>query len=128
LPAICRFYLGVHVPSAQWRGLAVVVLAGCVAFALCHDVQVLWRKYSDNYSTANPSFVARISEHVEPPAVVFIKSKYLYSSLLYLLPNSDAAPIIYARDLGARNRQLLHYYPDRHGYIVRDEFTIEPIK
>lgn len=44
-----------------------------------------------------------------------------YQFVSYLYPQDEQGIVIFAEDLGDRNRLLMDYYPDRVPYFERDE-------
>ena len=57
-------------------------------------------------------------------ALVFISAKY-YWTVGHVNPQTDDAPVIYARNLGKKNQELMDSYPERKVYLEENgELTL----
>lgn len=103
----------------------------CVIIAMSINVPTLIKHYSNSYWGVNPDVQRAVKQAKIRNAVVFVGS--YYGSVL-----ADNSPllntsIIYARDLGVKNQQMMAYYPDRLYYLangskIQEIFIIPPAR
>ncbi len=120
---------GVHLQDrASGHGIAAVLLLFIWGTGWAQKMPDTIRHYANNYVNGNPGFYYSMLAQAKPPALVFIEyfdrpvrgykfSKYLY--VAHTNPPKDDAPVIFAIDLGEKNRRLMEYYPLRNVYIER---------
>ncbi len=128
LPAMARRYAKIPLSASEWRGWMVIVGSALVAVALSTTIRDLYHEYGHDYRIGRPRFARMIDQSVEKPALVLIRGRQLFYGLAYRQPPDDANEIIYAHDLGAENKKIIDYYPNRNVYRVRDEQTIETVR
>ena len=88
----------------------------CVIIAMSVNVPVLVKHYSASYWGVNTDVQRAVKREKISNAVVFVGS-YYGSVLAENSPLLDSE-IIYVRDLGAKNKQMMEYYPDRRYYLA----------
>jgi len=88
----------------------------CVIIAMSVNVPVLVKQYSNSYWGVNTDVQRAVKREKINNAVVFVGS-YYGSVLAENSPLLDSS-IIYVRDLGIKNKQMMAYYPDRRYYLA----------
>ncbi|MDQ1326771.1 MAG: 2 protein [Candidatus Poribacteria bacterium] len=88
----------------------------CVIIAMSVNVPVLVKQYSNSSWGVNTDVQRAVRREKISNAVVFVGS-YYGSVLAENSPLLDSS-IIYVRDLGVKNKQMMKYYPDRRYYLA----------
>jgi 4-amino-4-deoxy-L-arabinose transferase-like glycosyltransferase len=96
---------------------AVFCLVGILTlYAMANRTTELYKEYRNNYWQGNWAYNRMLIHSVDKPALIFINPYEAYRYVYFNMPPRDDAPIIYAKDLGEKNRLLMDYYPHRHVY------------
>ena len=77
---------------------------------------MLVKLYSDDYWSVNTKVQRAVKREKISNAVVFVSS--YYGSVLALNSPQLDSEIIYARDLGIKNKLMMDYYPEREYYLA----------
>ncbi len=94
------------------------VVALCIVFGMATTLPATSKALSFNQAIISERLAPKnLRAHGIDHAIVFVKDHLMFLSIYY--PQSDTAPIIYAKDLGDENRQLMGYYPNRTVYYER---------
>ncbi|MAG84474.1 hypothetical protein CMK10_09965 [Candidatus Poribacteria bacterium] len=93
-----------------------LIIGFCICVALCANVPVLIKLYSDDYWGVNTEVQQAIEREKLSNAVVFVNS--YYGSVLALNSPQLDSEIIYVRDLGVKNKLMMDYYPERKYYLA----------
>ena len=115
----------------------ILIIFGCL-FIYTSTVRIpqLCKYYSDSFWDVDNKLMQKVKEKKISNALIFqkgygLKDNGLGSGFLYNSPLLNT-PVIFARDLGNRNPELIAYYPYRRYYKTwRDsngEVQIEPLK
>jgi hypothetical protein len=112
----------------------IALLFLSVVFAGVFRIPKLYRFYSDSFWYVDNKLMKKVQELGINNALIFQKSygykgNALGSGFLYNSPNLQD-PVVFARDLGERNYDLIPFFPGRKYYLAaRDEtgnIIIEP--
>jgi hypothetical protein len=117
-PDIMRERFHASSSKGQIRYSLNLVIAFCISIALFVNIPPLVRVYSDDYWGVDTKVQRAVEEENISNAVVFVGS--YYGSVLPLNSPLLDNEIIYARDLGFKNKLMMEYYPDRRYYLVYD--------
>lgn len=118
------------------RGAALATVAGLVAYAFSDAIPWRYQQYGNHYWEGNYDYYEDILQNTQKPALVFIYTKpgskpywmgQHYFRVAFTLPPTPDSPVIFARDLGKRNTELMDYYPCRYAYM-RDQNTLKLIR
>lgn len=85
-----------------------------------YRIRELYEAYSNNYWEGHASYHQMLMNSLEKPALVFMPAYEEYRLVYFEGPPRDSNPVIFARDRGEENKQLMDYYPNRHAYIVKN--------
>jgi len=106
----------------------LLLLAACVVFAIAVSMPRLYKKYAGDYWYVSSSLGGVLEETVRKPAVVFVdvsipRSTQVPNLLAYgdgFLRNTPALDggIVFAMDLGKKNRDVMDLFPGRRYYIL----------
>ena len=127
--AVLRHSSEMHIKNAF---IALLFLS--VVFAGVFRIPKLYRFYSDSFWYVDNKLMKKVQELGINNALIFQKSygykgNALGSGFLYNSPNLQD-PVVFARDLGERNYDLIPFFPGRKYYLAaRDEtgnIIIEP--
>lgn len=127
--------------TAAWRstpersrlfstGVAGAVLLMAVFACRAADVQISpfwpWNSWCDapKHGRARADIQQSIEQHPgRHVAIVRYNRSILGPSWVFNSPDIDGQRVIWAQDMGERNRELLEYYPDRTFWIVEPDAT-----
>jgi hypothetical protein len=118
LPIVIAAAAGrVAFPRQMIYGAAVVFLAGMYVFSLVCFLSPNFSMKFDYCFGNTDNLLARLEEQYDlNNALVFISAEN-YWTVGYVNPQADDAPVIYARNLGKKNRELIESYPERKVYL-----------
>ena len=118
------------------RQAFMVLLVLSVLFSGCFRIPRLYQFYSDSFWEVDDKLMKKVQELGITNAVIFQKSygfkgNDLGSGFLYNTPRLDSS-IIFARDLGERNAELVPFFPKRTYYLAlrneKGEVIIKPLQ
>ena len=98
------------------RYFSSLAIGFCMCVALCINVPVLVKLYSDDYWGVNAKVQRAVKREKISNAVVFVSS--YYGSVLALNSPQLDSEIIYVRDLGVKNKLMMDFYPEREYYLA----------
>ena len=112
-------------PRQMIYGAAVGFLAGMFAVSLVFFLSPSFSMRFDYCFRNTDNLQRRLEEQYDlNNALVFITAKY-YWVVGHVNPQSDDAPVIYARNLGKKNQELIDIYPERKVYLEENgELTL----
>jgi len=123
------------------KNAVIILLFFSVAFACLVRMPKLYHFYSDSFWGIDDKPMKKAKQMGIKNAIIFIKNNYYDSegfsenyAASGLLHNSPQLkdPIIFARDLGARNSELFAFFPGRSYYIasknINGDLIIEQLK
>ena len=97
-------------------GMTALAVAVCLIIGWSGNMPALARTYSDSYWDVNADVLKTVKRAGISNAIVFTRS-YYGCVLLGNSPTFDG-DVIFARDLGEKNKRLMSEYPDRTYYIT----------
>jgi len=118
------------------RQAFMVLLVLSVLFSGCFRIPRLYQFYSDSFWEVDDKLMKKAQDLGITNAVIFQKSygfkgNDLGSGFLYNSPRLDSS-IIFARDLGERNAELVPFFPKRTYYLAlrneKGEVIIKPLQ
>src|SRR5262249_54173326 len=119
MPAFFRKRMQVRLPLTAWRGLISAMLIVLTLIAFGSTDYTLFKKYGHNYRAGNPDYVQWAMDSVEKPAVILMQNDMEFTRTVFLMPQDDNAPVIFAHDMGDQNTMIMTYYAQRHVYLLR---------
>ncbi len=124
-PELVNNTFGLKTPPRRVKATAAAVVIICTLIGLSFHIRPLVRLYSKNYWSVNASVLKAVKREKITNAVVFVRS--YYGSVLPANSPTFDGDVIYARDLGVKNRKMMEYYPDRKHYIADGSKIAEAI-
>ena len=121
LVALHRRLVARGFPAERVRAVLFLVLVACFAYGTVFTVVRELPQYRNLHGVDLRVFDT-VKAHVRRPAIVFVSGPagmLAGSKLVAAVARNDPAlegPILYARDLGKRNRELVRDLPNRHLY------------
>ena len=116
IPDFVQKVLKVLATKRLVKAVAALSLLLCLTITLFYHVPSLVRYYSnDFYSSFNADVLKAVKKAKITNAIVFVRTSFFGGVLPANSPLLDG-DVIYARDLGERNRLLIEYYPNREYY------------
>jgi hypothetical protein len=108
--------------------LCIVLLAGVAASVLRDaprmiNVQTSWGDDDFRFRRADVLEKLRAAPGRDLVIVRYGRNHVIHRDWVYNGADIDAADIVWARDMGERNRELLEYYRDRTVWLLRDGFS-----
>jgi len=119
------------------RQVFMVLLVLSVLFCGCFRIPRLYQFYSDSFWEVDDKLMKKVKTLGIKNALIFqksygqkLKDSDLGSGFLHNTPGLNG-PIVFARDLGERNAELVPFFPGRNYYLAsrdgRGEVIIEPL-
>jgi len=114
-------------PKIRFRMVRALVFLFCVGLVFAAGLRFpkLYRYYADSFWGINNDIMETAREMGLRNALVFQKSYDEYGNdlgagLQNNTPDLDG-PVIFARDLGKKNRELMHLFPSRKYYLALND-------
>jgi hypothetical protein len=109
------------------RQAFIVLLVLAVVFCGCLRMPPLYRYYSNSFWQIDDKLMKKIRELGIENALIFqksygLKGNTLGSGFLHNSPRLDGS-IVFAKDLGARNSELMLFFPGRDYYLAARDST-----
>ncbi|MFC1716343.1 glycosyltransferase family 39 protein [Candidatus Poribacteria bacterium] len=115
-PELVNGVLGLKTPANRVKATVGAAIVICMIIGLSFHIRPLVKLYSKNYWGVNASVLKAVKRDKIENAVVFVRS--YYGAVLPANSPTFDGDVIYARDLGMKNRLMMDYYPDRKYYIA----------
>jgi hypothetical protein len=122
LPSLVRNIFSLSVSKRRVHAATAVVIAFCFFIAAIGNIPPFIEYYGNNFANVNAEVLKAVQEHGIKKAIIFTRS-YYGSVFTCNSPMLDGE-IIYARDLGEKNRLLMAAYPG-YAYYLADSTCIQ---
>jgi hypothetical protein len=105
--------------GAGFAGPIVLILVSSMTVAAGSNIPTLVADYGDSYWEVDAEVLRRVETAGLENAIVFTDRDY--GGVFHALDPSLAGNVIYARDLGERNRALADLFPGRSPWLANEE-------
>ena len=116
LPAFARETVGTHRPVATATGAATIAVCCFLSAALLSWIPLATLYGSEKWWPLDRSVLERVRAAEPGPSIVFVPDAAFRAVFLENAVPVSAGHVIYARDLGERNPELMARFPDRTYY------------
>ncbi|HSL81624.1 MAG TPA: hypothetical protein VLF66_02535, partial [Thermoanaerobaculia bacterium] len=113
LPPFARETFGARSPLGTTTGAATVVVCCFLSAAVLNWVPLAVHYRSDRWWGLDRSAIEQVTRAGVTRAVVFLPDAQFRAAFLENSVPVSAGDVVYARDLGERNRELMAHFPER---------------
>lgn len=124
MPRLCRRMSKHPLSARSIYGLTTATLVFCFAYGLTSNVPALYDVYSNSYWGVNTKLFREVETRGVGKALIF--TRHYFGCLLMANSPLLDTDVIYVRDSGARNKEIMALYPGYRYFIARKD-TIEEV-
>jgi hypothetical protein len=124
VPYMLKMIFKIRISAKRLYGLTTSVAVFCTLYAMASNVPALYKAYSGNYWEVNRKLFRVVEQQKIGKAVIF--TNHFFGCLLMANSPFLDTEVIYAVDLGQRNRKMMALYPGYRYFIARGD-TIQEI-